>query len=80
MQCLLYAVADIEKVTNKGATPLQIAVFQGHQAVVQCLLDVGADKEKVDSMGRSPLPIAAQQGHQAGVLHSMRFKLRSAHR
>ena len=38
-----------------GKTPLMIAAYNGHEAIVRLLLEAGADKEAKDHEGKTPL-------------------------
>ena len=50
-----------------GGTPLIIAAYNGHEAIVRLLLEAGADKEAKDNDGFTPLINAAYNGHEAVV-------------
>lgn len=47
--------ASINHTDKTGRTPLDLAAFQGNQALVQLLLDKGAVIEHVDVNGMRPL-------------------------
>ena len=67
MRALLTTGADKDLAENRGATPLFIAVQEGHDACARALLDAGADKDLARTDGCNPLLIAAQCGHDASV-------------
>ena len=48
----------------EGRTPLHIAAWQGHTAMVELLLRHGADVNATDREQRTPLQSAAWQGHE----------------
>lgn len=51
----------------EGRTPLHIASWQGHTAMVELLLRYGADVNAVDREQRTPLQSSAWQGHESVV-------------
>lgn len=51
----------------EGRTPLHIAAWQGHTAMVELLLRYGADVNAVDREQRTPLQSCAWQGHESVV-------------
>ena len=59
--------ADVDKVNDKGCTPLFIAAMAGHEAVVRLLLEKGADKsiETTNPPGHTALSVA---GRHSGVV------------
>ena len=57
--------ADVDKVDDKGCTPLIMAAQNGHMEVVRFLVEEGkadVDKATTDD-GSTPLLLAAQKGH-----------------
>ena len=66
MRALLDAGADTDHALNR-TTPLYIAAFHGHDAIVRALLGAGADKDLAKNNGDTPLFIAAGFGHDAIV-------------
>jgi ankyrin repeat protein len=59
--------ALVNKTQNDGATPLHIAAYQGHLAIVKYLVQKGANINQATPHGATPLSVAAQQGHLAIV-------------
>ena len=51
----------------EGRTPLHIASWQGHTAMVELLLRYNADVNATDREQRTPLQSAAWQGHERVV-------------
>ncbi|KAJ5642416.1 hypothetical protein N7490_006416 [Penicillium lividum] len=66
-QKLICQGVDVQYHTNLGLVPLNLAVFNGHEAVTRLLLAYGADPEKKGLFGRTPLHEAARCGHEALV-------------
>ena len=68
---MLAAGADVEAVTSEykpdGLTPLQVAAYDGRDAVVRLLLDAGASMAVVDVNGCTPLHLAADQDREGVV-------------
>jgi ankyrin repeat protein len=64
-RCLVKELgADVDKTSQEDATPLYIAVQEGHLEVSGCLVkELGADVNKADKHGFTPLLIAIQNGH-----------------
>ena len=64
---LLQAGADInaaeEEGLPKGATPLLLAILNGHVKCTQLLIRQGARQDIADEQGRLPLPVAAENGY-----------------
>ncbi|KAF1962050.1 ankyrin [Byssothecium circinans] len=61
-------VIPVDSKDDRGWTPLSLAAYGGHEAVVKVLVernDVEADSK--DSNGRTPLSWAAEGGHEAVV-------------
>ena len=53
---------------NKSQTPLNLAVYYRHEAVVKLLINTGkADLNSKDSYGQTPLWWAAKQRHEPVV-------------
>jgi len=63
---LLKAGADVNSRTDDGCTPLLIAAFNGHEAVLVALLEAGAQMTALDD-GRTPLMAAMSGGHTSVV-------------
>ena len=72
MVCLLIFVgrANVDCVTDKGATPFSMASSCGHLATVKLLIDRGADVNRTYDDGATALHLACQEGHTevAGLL------------
>ena len=49
---------DYPQTNDKGSTPLQLAVENGHMSVAEMLLERGADPRKENEDGDSPLSLA----------------------
>ena len=67
---LLEAGADANKAFSNDAnecTPLQMAVYCGHLAVVEALLETGADVKVMNNDGVTALSIAMRSGEAAIV-------------
>jgi ankyrin repeat protein len=68
---LLKAGANIDAVEEdgfpKGATPLLLAILDGHVKVAQLLIRQGARQGIADEKGRFPLPLAAENGYDLVV-------------
>jgi ankyrin repeat protein len=69
---LLKAGANIDAVEEaegfyKGATPLLLAILEGHVKVAQLLIRQGARQGIADEKGRFPLPSAAEKGYDLVV-------------
>ncbi|XP_076437583.1 oxysterol-binding protein-related protein 1-like [Babylonia areolata] len=58
------------KKSNRGWTPLHLAAYFGHGAVVRTLLEAGADVNMINSAGDTPLHRAAYTGREdiVGIL------------
>jgi ankyrin repeat protein len=54
---------DLNRPNNNGATPLIIAVLNGHIEIVKILLDLGADANAKDSNGWTAHDLASETGH-----------------
>ena len=63
---LLKAGADVNSGRDNGCTPLFIAAFNGHEAVLVALLEAGAQMTALDD-GRTPLMAATSGGHTSVV-------------
>ena len=60
--------SNLEKERDlEGRSPLHIAAWQGHSAMVELLIAHGADVNAVDREKRTPLQSAAWQGHESVV-------------
>jgi ankyrin repeat protein len=59
--------ADINLQVNGGCTPLMLACFYGHEAVVRLLLERGANATLRDKSGRTALSFARRSEHVAIV-------------
>ncbi|KAF5696281.1 ankyrin repeat domain-containing protein, partial [Fusarium mundagurra] len=66
-QRLLEKGAKTESKDMLGQTPLSVAAWNGHEAIIRQLLEKGADVESEDKSGRMPLWWAAENGHEAVV-------------
>jgi ankyrin repeat protein len=54
---------DLNRPNNNGATPLIIAILNGHLEIVKILLGLGADVNAKDSNGRTAFYLASETGH-----------------
>ena len=64
VEVLFAAGTNISTRTKKGATPLRVAYWNGHQSVVELLLSAGATA----LFGtRKPIDLAKRKDHAAGV-------------
>ena len=59
--------ADVNEPTNDGTTPIYIAAYNGHAAVVEILGRLGAYFNKPDNDGTTPTHIAAYDDHAGTV-------------
>ncbi|KAE8440718.1 hypothetical protein EG329_006769 [Mollisiaceae sp. DMI_Dod_QoI] len=48
---------------DRGLTPLSLAVYKGHKAIVKLLLEKGADANAAGQDGSTPLHQASENGH-----------------
>jgi ankyrin repeat protein len=71
------AKASIDEPNDQGWTPLIIAAYGGHLAVVRQLLEAGADPNRADTSGFTALIQAARFGHLdiVKLLHEHKAKL-----
>ena len=60
--CVDIRIRDI-----RGRTPLHLAAFHGHEAIVQLLLESGASREAQDNEGLTALQLAVAYGHSMVV-------------
>jgi ankyrin repeat protein len=65
-EILLRSKPSLANVPNeKGVTPLALAAFKGHTALIAVLLELGADvTTKVGAKGVTALELASQKGHR----------------
>jgi ankyrin repeat protein len=65
MKCLVEESSnDVNRASFvDGATPVQVASWNGHLSLVRYLVKNGADVKKADAKGVSPLYVAAQNGN-----------------
>ena len=54
--------ADINKANDDDETPLFIAAYEGHEAILRALIEAGADINKAKDTGATPLFVAAEEG------------------
>ncbi|MGN0821159.1 MAG: ankyrin repeat domain-containing protein [Akkermansia sp.] len=59
--------ANPETKDKMGNTPLILAAYEGHEAVVRLLLEKGANIEAKNKLHNTPLILAAWEGHEAAV-------------
>ena len=55
MRLLIKAGADVNKVTDNGATPLYVAAQEGHETVVRALIELGVEVNKAKNNGATAL-------------------------
>mmetsp|Transcript_4629 Transcript_4629/g.8732 ORF Transcript_4629/g.8732 Transcript_4629/m.8732 type:complete len:853 (+) Transcript_4629:419-2977(+) len=53
---------DMHRKNKSGSTPLHLAVFQRHNAIVEFLIKCGVDVDMADNHGWTPTHVAAQSG------------------
>lgn len=58
---------DIRMRDIRGRTPLHLAAFHGHEAIVRLLLESGASREAQDNDGLTALQLAVAYGHSMVV-------------
>jgi ankyrin repeat protein len=65
MRCLVEEFSnDVNRASFvDGATPVQVASWNGHLCLVRYLVKLGADVKKADAKGGTPLYVAAQNGN-----------------
>ena len=54
---------DVDQRSKEGWTPLHVAAFNGHEAVVELLIHASASIKSVTNSQRTALYLAAEQGH-----------------
>lgn len=64
---------NLEKTDGQSMTPLQLAAFMGHKAVVEALTEAGADFRRTDHMGHTPAAIAQQRAGEDWSGEGRRF-------
>ncbi|MCX5924940.1 MAG: ankyrin repeat domain-containing protein [Candidatus Dependentiae bacterium] len=64
--------ADVNQDDNGGNTPLLMACFKGHSAIVEQLLNSGAHVDKSDQYSNTPLKFACRKGH-TGIVKRLAF-------
>ena len=64
---LLSNGANVNQADYDGSSPLHLAAYEGHEAVVAILLSNGANVNQADKNGNSTLHSAAYNGHDAVV-------------
>ena len=72
VKALIEAGADVNKADDDGETPLYMAAWNGHEAVVKALIEAGADVNKAEMTvdaavhGRFRRPRGGGQGADRG--------------
>ncbi len=69
---LIAAGATIDWVDGEGVTPLILAAFKGHRALVQRLLAEGTQTELCDQWGRSALDYALRRDETDPIARMLR--------
>ncbi len=67
IKLLLSYEADVNAVTNWGATPLHLAVFHGNARIAAILIDHGSQLHIEDNYGLTPLGVAKAANHVSCV-------------
>ncbi|KAM0235337.1 hypothetical protein ACHAP5_009732 [Fusarium lateritium] len=63
MEMLVESGAELDTMTDRGYTPLSLAIDCGNRSVVELLISKGADIHLADNHGMTPLHRASQLGH-----------------
>ncbi len=64
VELLLAEGADVNAKDKYGQTPLLLAAYEGHKAVVERLVANGANVTATAKNGATPLKVAAAKGHK----------------
>jgi hypothetical protein len=62
LRCLVQELADVDKATSSGTTPLLFAARRNHVVVVLCLVQLGAEVGAVDKFCDTALHVSATSG------------------